>query len=205
MSGPANGGAKYAQVDFDQINQKGLKELIAAINKTGATVLEVDSSNRATMKDGVKVKTAKIILQDGQALALQVNDTGDISAIKLNGKAIPNGQSASVQALGAVMGNAAQRNTVKFTASLAAKAARVANPVDKKPAVKSNFQKLQEAKARNAQVAANYQAIVRTVTAGQQAITDLKARLEKESGRLTNAQALNQQLKQRIKQLKAGS
>lgn len=205
MSGPANSGAKYAQVDFDQINQKGLKDLLAAINKTGATVLEVDSSNRATMKDGVKVKSAKIILQDGQTLGLQVNDTGDISAIKLNGKAIPNGQSASVQALGAVMGNAAQRNTAKFTASLAAKAARVANPVDKKPALKSNFQKLQEAKERNARVSANYLAITRAVTTGQQAITDLKAQLEKESGRLTNAQALNQQLKQRIKQLKAGS
>ncbi|MFE0305560.1 hypothetical protein, partial [Bacillus altitudinis] len=75
----------------------------------------------------------------------------------------------------------------------------------KKPALKSNFQKLQEAKGRNAQVSANYQAITRTVTTGQQAITDLKAQLEKESGRLTNAQALNQQLKQRIKQLKAGS
>lgn len=205
MSGTANSGAKYAQVDFDQVNQKGLKELIAAINKTGATVLEVDSSNRATTKDGMKVKTAKIILQDGQSLGLQVNDTGDISAVKLNGKTIPNGQSATIQSLGGVMGNAAQRNTAKFSASLAAKAARVANPVDKKPAVKSNFQKLQEAKTRNAQVNANYQAVTRTASAGQQTITDLKSRLDRESSRLTHAQAQNQQLKQRIKQLKAGS
>lgn len=29
---------KYATVDFDQVNEKGLKSLIAAINKTGVTV-----------------------------------------------------------------------------------------------------------------------------------------------------------------------
>ncbi|HCU2156194.1 TPA: odaE, partial [Escherichia coli] len=80
---------KYATVDFDQVNEKGLKPLIAAINKTGVTVIEVDSSNRATTKDGVKVKTAKLVLNDGQILAIQVNDTGDISSVKLNGKAIP--------------------------------------------------------------------------------------------------------------------
>lgn len=79
---------KYATVDFDQVNEKGLKSLIAAINKTGVTVIEVDSSNRATTKDGVKVKTAKLVLNDGQILAIQVNDTGDISSVKLNGKAI---------------------------------------------------------------------------------------------------------------------
>ncbi|MGC6746497.1 hypothetical protein ACP0HM_30315 [Escherichia coli] len=41
---------------------------IAAINKTGVTVIEVDSSNRATTKDGVKVKTAKLVLNDAQIL-----------------------------------------------------------------------------------------------------------------------------------------
>ncbi|EBF2947897.1 odaE, partial [Salmonella enterica] len=83
-------GNKYATVDFDQINEKGLKSLITAINKTGTTVLEVESSNRATTKDGVKVKTAKLVLQDGQMLTIQVNDTGDISSVKLNGRVIPN-------------------------------------------------------------------------------------------------------------------
>ncbi|EDQ7094659.1 odaE, partial [Salmonella enterica subsp. arizonae] len=83
-------GNKYATVDFDQINGKGLKSLITAINKTGTTVLEVESSNRATTKDGVKVKVAKLVLQDGQVLTIQVNDTGDISSVKLNGRVIPN-------------------------------------------------------------------------------------------------------------------
>ncbi|MEL8169919.1 odaE, partial [Escherichia coli] len=88
---------KYATVDFDQVNEKGLKSLIAAINKTGVTVIEVDSSNRATTKDGVKVKTAKLVLNDGQILAIQVNDTGDISSVRLNGKAIPNAQSPDIK------------------------------------------------------------------------------------------------------------
>ncbi|EAT3775326.1 odaE [Salmonella enterica] len=197
-------GNKYATVDFDQVNEKGLKSLIAAINKTGATVLEVDSSNRATTKDGVKVKTAKLVLQDGQLLSIQVNDTGDISSVKLNGRVIPNAQSPDVKTLGAVMGRAAQNNAVKFRKSLAAKAKRVTNPVDKKPAVKSSFQQLQEAKDRNAQLTQNYRSIQNQVAVSQQAITDLRGRMDKETARLNNARAKNTELKTRLKQLRAG-
>lgn len=196
---------KYATVDFDQVNEKGLKGLVAAINKTGATVLEVDSSNRATTKDGVKVKTAKLVLQDGQVLAIQVNDTGDISSAKLNGRVIPNAQSPDVKSLGAVMGRAAQNNALRFRKSLAAKAKRVANPVDKKPAVKSSFQQLQEAKDRNAQITNNYRSIQNQVAVSQQAITDLRARMDKETARLNNAKAKNTELKSRLKQLNAGN
>ncbi|HHX8240134.1 TPA: odaE [Enterobacter asburiae] len=197
-------GNKYATVDFDQVNEKGLKSLIAAINKTGATVLEVDSSNRATTKDGVKVKTAKLVLQDGQLLSIQVNDTGDISSVKLNGRVIPNAQSPDVKTLGTVMGRAVQNNSVKFRKSLAAKAKRVANPVDKKPAVKSSFQQLQEAKDRNAQLTQNYRSIQNQVAVSQQVITDLRGRIDKETARLNNARAKNTELKTRLKQLRAG-
>ncbi|EAT1308114.1 odaE [Salmonella enterica] len=197
-------GNKYAMVDFDQVNEKGLKGLITAINKTGVKVLEVDSSNRATTKDGVKVKTAKIVLQDGQVLSIQVNDTGDISSVKLNGRAIPNAQSPDVKTLGAVMGRAAMNNSQKFVKSLAAKAKRIGNPVDKKPAVKSSFQQLQEAKNRNSQVTQNYRSIQNQVAVNQQAITDLRAKKDKETARLNNAMATNIELKTRLKQLKAG-
>lgn len=197
-------GNKYATVDFDQINEKGLKSLITAIKKTGTTVLEVESSNRATTKDGVKVKTAKLVLQDGQMLTIQVNDTGDISSVKLNGRVIPNAQSPDIKSLGAVMGRAALNNSQKFRKSLAAKAKRVANPVDKKPAVKSSFQQLQEAKARNAQVTQNYRSIQNQVAVNQQNITDLRGRMDKETARLNNARAKNIELKTRLKNLKSG-
>ena len=187
---------KYATVDFDQVNEKGLKSLIAAINKTGVTVIEVDSSNRATTKDGVKVKTAKLVLNDGQILAIQVNDTGDISSVRLNGKAIPNAQSPDIKTLGTVMGQAARKNSAKFQKSLIAKA---------KPAVKSNFQRLQEAKQRNAQVVAAYKSAQNSVSFNQQQITDLRAKLDKETGRLNNEKARNGELKRRLKQLKAGN
>ena len=196
---------KYATVDFDQVNEKGLKSLIAAINKTGVTVIEVDSSNRATTKDGVKVKTAKLVLNDGQILAIQVNDTGDISSVRLNGKAIPNAQSPDIKTLGTVMGQAARKNSAKFQKSLIAKAKRVANPVDKKPAVKSNFQRLQEAKQRNAQVVAAYKSAQNSASFNLQQITDLRAKLDKETGRLNNEKARNGELKRRLKQLKAGN
>lgn len=197
-------GKKYATVDFDQVNDKGLKGLVAAINKAGVTVIEVDSSNRAVSKDGVKVKTAKLILQDGQVLAIQVNDTGDISSVKLNGKVIPNAQSPDIKSLGALMGRAARSNSLKFQKSLAAKAKRVANPVDKKPAVKSNFQRLQEAKARNQQVSDNHNMMQRKIAISHQNVTDLKSLLDKETGKLNNAKAKNVELTTRLKHLKAG-
>ncbi|EAS5032355.1 odaE [Salmonella enterica] len=197
-------GNKYAMVDFDQVNEKGLKGLITAINKAGVKVLEVDSSNRATTKDGVKVKTAKLVLQDGQLLSIQVNDTGDISSVKLNGRVIPNAQSPDVKTLGAAMGRAAMNNSQKFIKSLAAKAKRIANPVEKKPAVKSSFQQLQEAKSRNNQVTQNYRSIQNQVAVNQQVITDLRAKKDKEAARLNNAMATNIELKTRLKQLKAG-
>ncbi|MEW9209456.1 odaE [Citrobacter werkmanii] len=197
-------GNKYAMVDFDQVNEKGLKGLITAINTAGVKVLEVDSSNRATTKDGVKVKTAKLVLQDGQLLSIQVNDTGDISSVKLNGRVIPNAQSPDVKTLGAAMGRAAMNNSQKFIKSLAAKAKRVANPVEKKPAVKSSFQQLQEAKSRNNQVTQNYRSIQNQVAVNQQVITDLRAKKDKETARLNNAMATNIELKTRLKQLKAG-
>ncbi|EIA0034268.1 odaE [Salmonella enterica] len=197
-------GNKYAMVDFDQVNEKGLKGLITAINKAGVKVLEVDSSNRATTKDGVKVKTAKLVLQDGQLLSIQVNDTGDISSVKLNGRVIPNAQSPDVKTLGAAMGRAAMNNSQKFIKSLAAKAKRIANPVEKKPAVKSSFQQLQEAKSRNNQVTQNYRSIQNQVAVNQQVITDLRAKKDKEAARLNNSMATNIELKTRLKQLKAG-
>ena len=125
---------KYATVDFDQVNEKGLKSLIAAINKTGVTVIEVDSSNRATTKDGVKVKTAKLVLNDGQILAIQVNDTGDISSVRLNGKAIPNAQSPDIKTLGTVMGQAARKNS-RESASLF----RFLQKISKKCLTKQHF------------------------------------------------------------------
>ncbi|ENM1631563.1 odaE, partial [Salmonella enterica] len=92
----------------------------------------------------------------------------------------------------------------KFRKSLAAKAKRVANPVDKKPAVKSSFQQLQEAKARNAQVTQNYRSIQNQVAVNQQNITDLRGRMDKETARLNNARAKNIELKTRLKNLKSG-
>ena len=126
-------------------------------------------------------------------------------SVRLNGKAIPNAQSPDIKTLGTVMGQAARKNSAKFQKSLIAKAKRVANPVDKKPAVKSNFQRLQEAKQRNAQVVAAYKSAQNSVSFNQQQITDLRAKLDKETGRLNNEKARNGELKRRLKQLKAGN
>ncbi|HCZ4695652.1 TPA: odaE, partial [Salmonella enterica subsp. enterica serovar Saintpaul str. CFSAN004147] len=66
------------------------------------------------------------------------------------------------------------------------------------------FQQLQEAKDRNAQVTANYRSIQNQVVVSQQTITDLRARIDKETARLNNAKAKNTELKTRLKQLNAG-
>ncbi|ELL2521133.1 odaE, partial [Escherichia coli] len=54
-------------------------------------------------------------------------------------------------------------------------------------------------------VVAAYKSAQNSVSFNQQQITDLRAKLDKETGRLNNEKARNGELKRRLKQLKAGN
>ncbi len=58
---------------------------------------------------------------------------------------------------------------------------------------------------QNAFSVAAYKSAQNSVSFNQQQITDLRAKLDKETGRLNNEKARNGELKRRLKQLKAGN
>ncbi len=60
---------KYATVDFDQVNEKGLKSLIAAINKTGVTVIELTPATAQQRKMALKLKPQSWFLTTDKFLA----------------------------------------------------------------------------------------------------------------------------------------
>lgn len=203
MSVTSQNGKTYAILDFEQVNAKGLKPLTDAIARAGTPIVSVDGSNRATRKDGVQVKSAVITLQDGQTLAIQVNDTGDLSGVKLNGKTLPFQHSASVSTVGGALGKSAADNSKRFTDSLAKKAIRVAKTSSTAPAVKSNFTRLKEANSRKEAAQASVKTITASVKQLQNSANTLTTQLQHEQTRLAQAQAVGVQLQKQIDALGA--
>ncbi|MCO5636793.1 hypothetical protein LF834_26980 [Citrobacter freundii] len=79
----------YITLNFDELNEKGLDKLKKAISKSGYEVVKIIPAGTARRKDGIPVKTFELKGIDEQAMVVQVNNTGDISGIKLNGKNAP--------------------------------------------------------------------------------------------------------------------
>ncbi|MDE9590809.1 hypothetical protein KKJ23_25045, partial [Xenorhabdus bovienii] len=82
-------GKKYTGLNYDQLNEKGLKKLTTVLANIDCKIVKLVAADTARKKDGIPTKTFSLHTEDGQEMAIQVNDTGDISAVKLNGKIIP--------------------------------------------------------------------------------------------------------------------
>jgi len=191
-------GKKYAILNFELVTEAGLKDLTAAIGKAGVPVVEVNGSNRATKKDGIGIKTADLLMEDGQKLTIQVNDSGDLSGVKLNGKLLAFQHSNSISDMGMALGKSIANNSEKFQTSIAKAAKRALKTSDQKPAVKSTAQRLQEAKARNQTAKSNLQSAQKTLAGYQATPNTLQTSLEKQKRRLTSAQAQEADLQKQI-------
>lgn len=191
-------GKKYAVLNFDQVTELGLKELTTAIGKSGIPVVEVNASNRATKKDNITVKTADLMMEDGQKLTIQINDSGDLSGVKLNSKVLAFQHSNSIADLGLQLSKAVEGNSQKFQDSIARAAKRALKTSDQKPAVKSTAQRLQEAQDRNKTAKSNVQAAQKSLSTYQATSNTLQTTLEKQKRRLTSAQSQEADLQQQI-------
>lgn len=198
----SSNGKKYATLDFSQVTEKGLKPLIDALNKNGVTVASVAAPNKAVRKDGVQTKTASLTLQDGQELAFQVNDTGDISAVKLNGRAIPLHVNETLADVARSAGRTAAGNSQKFTDALAKKAQRaVSADLSKKPAVKSTAQQIKEVQEQTTAARARISDVIVQQASRQMKNDAVKAQIEKARVQLTQSQATGTQLEQQLRDL----
>ncbi len=76
-------------LDFEKLDEKGLKKFTAAFKKKGATVKNVTAPNKAKRANGIQQKDFKLEFEDGQTLAFFVKFDGTIFQVKLNNKVVP--------------------------------------------------------------------------------------------------------------------
>ncbi|HHT0956244.1 odaE [Enterobacter kobei] len=192
---------QYAVLNFEQINEKGLKSLITAINKAGTDVASVESTNKATKKDGIPVKSVTLNLEDQQKVELQVNDTGDVSGFTLNGKKMPLPHAKTVAAMGQIIGRAAEQAAPVFAKSLAKKVASTTRKLTARPKVKSNVQRLADAKKLTDEKQSQFETLRKTIAEEQTRQAGVRSQLEQEKARLESERALTRQLKTQIANL----
>lgn len=199
----SSNGKQYALLDFAQVNEKGLKPFTDALAKEGLTVENVASSNRVSKQNGMQVKTAVLRFQDQQELKVSVNDSGDLVSFKLNGKAIPVQHADTLAKVASALAPTVKRNSQKFTDGLAKKAKRVIDTSDNRAAVKSNVQRLKEARERRDTLAAGVKTLTSSTTQSQAQSASIKQRIEAEQTRYNTALAQTAQLQDQLKALES--
>ncbi|WP_426575310.1 hypothetical protein ACP179_00130 (plasmid) [Xenorhabdus stockiae] len=197
-------GKKYTVLDYDQLNEKGLKKLTTALASADCRIVKLENAETARKKDGIPTKTFSLHTEDGQEMAIQVNNTGDISAVKLNGKVIPFTSPSNIPELARQIAAAFKAAAPAFASSLAKKLANANRDDAKKsrtPAVKSNAQRLQEAKNKASNVEADIATLNNTLSQRQDTLSKAESELESTRTALNSAQATTRQLKEEIARL----
>lgn len=144
---------QYATLDYDALNENGLKSLVKDIAAGGVNIVKVVAAGRPRKLDGIFVKTFSLVAEDGQEMTIQVNDTGDISGAKLNKKATPIGSSKSQKELASKISSAFTGAAAAFKRSLGRKLNKAKDMVGEKKSsgLKSLGTQLAEANERVAE------------------------------------------------------
>lgn len=201
MSNPKN----YVLLNFDELNEKGLAKLKKAIVTSGYEIAKITGAGTARKKDGVPTKTFSLTGMDEQVMTVQVNDSGDISGLKLNGKNVPFTHVTTIAELGRTLAALFKKGSTAFQKALARKMARAAASKDDTPqpkrGVKSSVQLLAEVrqqrdayKAGITETKVKADQLTRDADAAQKNADSLQTELNQE-------QALTRQLKEQIAQL----
>jgi hypothetical protein len=209
LSPKSNTDSKYVQLNFDELNEKGLEKLRKQIGKSGYNVVKIIPAGKARKKDGIPTKTFTFIGQDSQTMDIQVNDTGDISGIRVNGKNAPYQHAKSFNDLAKTLSELFKKGATAFQKTMARNIARAAKKsVDsnapKRLGVKSSAQQYTEAKARRDAVSEDLQAASAKLVSTTTKASEWKQKTEKLVSDYTSEQALTRQLKEEIAKLEAG-
>lgn len=79
----------YVTFDFDKFDEAGLAGVKRDFEQAGATVVDIEATNRARRMSGFATKTAKFYFQDGQTITLRIKGDGDVFQVQLNSRVIP--------------------------------------------------------------------------------------------------------------------
>lgn len=206
MLQPSN---KHYLLDYSQLNEKGLAPLVKAIGTGGFNVAKVIPAGTSRKKDGIATKTFSLVGEDEQIMQVQVNDTGDISGVKLNGKNMPFQHSETINNVGDALARLFSGTATAFEKALAKKLAKAATSASdtgtKGPAVKSNSQLLSEEKARRDAAKTDVVASQAELSATQTTVDKQQSLAQQLSQQLVTEQSLTKQLKEQIAKAQGGS
>lgn len=169
----------YVVVDFDSVNERGLKKLITALKREGFEVVDLAATNKRTRRDGVPVKSAKFMFDNGQSMTLYIGSEGDIFQMTLNTTKQPIPSVSSERELAKEMGRLMQRNQAKFDKQQARKAKKVIKDTSgKKPLTRSLAARVKEAKSALSDVTENHTALSTALSAATEQLTELEQQSE---------------------------
>ncbi|HBT4785582.1 TPA: hypothetical protein MB364_000885 [Klebsiella variicola subsp. variicola] len=196
----------YVLLKFDELNEKGLTRLTKEIGKAGYEVAKVVPAGKARKKDGIMTRTFTLIGMDEQIMDIQVNDTGDISSIKVNGKTSPYQPVKSLSALAQAIAALFNRGAMAFQKALARKMARAAkknleSDEKKVTGVKSNAQQLADAKAARDTIREDIQQVKTRLDVVQRNTDSATKEAENVKAALNHETARTRQLKEEIAKL----
>lgn len=139
---------QYFTVNFDQVTEAGLKDLIQSFMKAKAKVVEVVASNRKEKKDGQHQKRVQLIFSNGQSVRIAIGDQGDVIQTKLNNSIIPISSAATSDIYARDVVMAMEKNQPTFEKALARKAAAaIKDTSDVKPASRPLAARIEEVSA----------------------------------------------------------
>ncbi|UAN54698.1 hypothetical protein KGP26_30025 (plasmid) [Serratia sp. JSRIV002] len=200
----SSNGNTYHVLDFNNLNEKGLEPLKKAIGKAGTQIVKITPAGTARKKDGIRMRTFGMKVIDEQEVTVQVNDSGDISAISLNKKPVPFTGAKDLDALAKIIASAVSANARVFAKSLARKLARAGKVAveRQKTGLKSNAQRLTEQKER---IESAQQKIAAAQAVAKERTSDLQAKrtqAEELKNKLRAEQAQGRTLKTEYETLK---
>ncbi|MCG3884178.1 hypothetical protein I3271_05710 [Photobacterium leiognathi] len=193
---------KYTVVDFDNVTEKGLKELLTAIKRGGLEVESVEANNRKSKRDGFSVKKAKLNFDGGQSATLFVGEYGDMFQLVINGKKTPLPNANTLKAFAKGLVDLINRGQEAFDKSAAKKAARIPNTSNDKPISRSLKKRADEAAKYISTLNANKQNASDALTAIQSQKANVDSLEQQKMAELEREKAETAELKEQLSELK---
>lgn len=77
------------KISFVNFNERGLKPLVAELEKHDQAVASIKATNLPKREDGFQIKSAMLTFESGQKIEIKIKANGSIFQVRLNGKVIP--------------------------------------------------------------------------------------------------------------------
>lgn len=191
-------------LDFDKLDEKGLKKFIAAFKKKGTPVKSVTAPNKAKRANGIQQKDFKLEFEDGQSLAFFVKSDGTIFQVKLNNKVVPVTNTTNMTKAIDELAKKVLANTDAYTKSRAKREEALKNKKIRPPKPKINTTRKQKIKEEQTAISGYDETIEGLKKQFEEEASDTDARGDKRKSlqeQLEEAEKREQELRKEIASL----